>query len=476
MKRFISACLGFASIAVMTIATAPPAVAATGCANTSTGNTALTDLATGTYQGEQGGLYPGGSNQPPAAYRSAGIEAARSVVPRNESGAPASNGRIVFISIGMSNAQQEFEYFQTSEASDSQLSPAVALVNGAQSGQDASAWTSPSAPTWDGVDQNLTSAGFTPQQVQVVWLKHADVVTDPNLGFNTYAHTLEQQLTSISSIAAQRYPNLRQVFVSARTYGGYAVGGPNPEPYAYQTGFADKWLVAKSVANPGQRPWLGWGPYFWTDGTRKRADGLQWACSDTADGTHPSPSGLAKINTALHSLFVSSVFTPWFTGSAPAANPTPSPQPGTDPVKSPVAAPSPAPGATTPASPVAPPPAAEQPTASPGAIEGSTPLPSTSQKPPPGVLGTIAEANSRLSSMPTTQRQLLLLALAVLVVLNGLAAIGLLMQRVRRPVPISGSGGNTTNGRGPTPSELPVSVGSATSAQGSEEDGPPPAR
>ena len=31
----------------------------------STGNTALIDLGTGTYQGFEGGLYPGGVNTPP---------------------------------------------------------------------------------------------------------------------------------------------------------------------------------------------------------------------------------------------------------------------------------------------------------------------------------------------------------------------------------------------------------------------------
>src|SRR5947209_13439872 len=46
----------------------------------SMGFTALNDLGPGTYKGEQGGLYPGGSNTMPAAHLKAGLEQAAQVV------------------------------------------------------------------------------------------------------------------------------------------------------------------------------------------------------------------------------------------------------------------------------------------------------------------------------------------------------------------------------------------------------------
>src|SRR5687768_10947086 len=68
----------------------------------------LSDLGPGTYLGFQGGLYPNGSNNMPAAHRSAGINKALRVRPVDTNGIPNPNGRYVLLSIGMSNTTQEF--------------------------------------------------------------------------------------------------------------------------------------------------------------------------------------------------------------------------------------------------------------------------------------------------------------------------------------------------------------------------------
>src|SRR5205814_5733577 len=91
----------------------------------------------------------------------------------------------------------------------------------------------------------------------------------------------------------------------SRIYAGYATGvsALNPEPYAYESGFAVKWLIegqingADSVnydpaRGPVQAPWLSWAPYLWADGLTPRNDGLTWVCSSfQSDGTHPSATG-----------------------------------------------------------------------------------------------------------------------------------------------------------------------------------------
>src|ERR1043165_6467872 len=52
------------------------------CAGTSVAETPLNDLGTGLYLGQfQGGLYPGGSNSPPAAHSAEGLARAGAVEP-----------------------------------------------------------------------------------------------------------------------------------------------------------------------------------------------------------------------------------------------------------------------------------------------------------------------------------------------------------------------------------------------------------
>src|SRR5882724_5239204 len=72
-------------------------------ARESTGMVALTDLGKGTYKGEQGGLYPGGVNTIPAAHLKAGLELARRIAPLDAEGRESASGKIVLISVGMSN-------------------------------------------------------------------------------------------------------------------------------------------------------------------------------------------------------------------------------------------------------------------------------------------------------------------------------------------------------------------------------------
>jgi hypothetical protein len=125
---------------------------------------------------------------------------------------------------------------------------------------------------------------------------------------------LQADLEAIVSIAQQRYPNLQLVYVSSRTYAGYAGSPLNPEPYAYDSGFAVRWLVEQHLEHPSAGAWVGWGPYLWTDGTAGRSDGLTLTCADVAaDGTHPSPAGMAKVAELLLEFFTTDeTAQPWF--------------------------------------------------------------------------------------------------------------------------------------------------------------------
>src|SRR6266849_5267523 len=78
----------------------------------STGMVALPDLGKGNYNGEQGGLYPGGDNTPPPAHLKAGLELARRIVPLDADGRPTASGKIVLMSVAMSNTTMKFHTFQ----------------------------------------------------------------------------------------------------------------------------------------------------------------------------------------------------------------------------------------------------------------------------------------------------------------------------------------------------------------------------
>ncbi len=305
-----------------TIALPAPAMAAN-CAGSSTGNVAIPDLGTRMFQGQRGGLYPDGSNQPPADYAAAGIKAARAIVPRAPDGQSIADGKIVLLSVGMSNTSIEYSAFITLARQDAHLASTVVLVNGAQGGQDARAWVDPNAPVWSFVERQLGAAGVTDAQVQAIWLKQAQA--RPTSSFNPFIQSLSNEIETIDRNAAARFPNLQQVFLSPRIYAGYATSALNPEPYAYETGFADKLVITNAISQPQVRPWVGWGPYLWTDGTRGRKDGFSWSCDDvrSSDGTHPSASGAQKVATLLDQFFDRSPFTPWFRtgGTAPGAAP-----------------------------------------------------------------------------------------------------------------------------------------------------------
>jgi hypothetical protein len=303
------------ALTVSVVATAGHSASSADCSRISVGLTPLTDLKTGRYQGYQGGLYSSGRNTPPKAYLKQGLARAKLVKPRDAAGKAAVGGKIVLLSVGMSNTTMEFSEFKREADVDPRKNPSLVIVDGAQGGQDAEIVKDASARYWSVVDQRLERAGVTRAQVQVVWLKEA--IIRPTEQFPADAKRLQSDLRQIVALLRDRFPRLQLVYVSSRTYGGYATTPLNPEPYAYQSGFAVKWLVREHTRSKVKsRPWLAWGPYLWTDGTKGRKDGLVWTCTDVrADGTHPSPtSGVRKVAGLLRMFFTTaSTATSWFT-------------------------------------------------------------------------------------------------------------------------------------------------------------------
>ena len=303
----------------------------------------IDDLGNAKYLGQfEGGLYEHGSNNPPADHQSEGLRRAAAMRPIN--------GKIVMVSIGMSNTTQEFcaannpapcesWSFVGQATRDAAVNHStLLLVNGARGGQAASTWEQPSQSNYDYVrDRDLTPAGVTEAQVQVAWVKVANPQPTVSLpASSSDAYQLVSQMGNIVRALKVRYPNLRIVYLSSRIYAGYATSNLNPEPYAYESGFAVKWLIQSQInqmrtgtidARAGDldyntvAPWLAWGPYLWADGMNPRSDGLTWSVNDVEPGdrTHPSQSGEQKVGSMLlASLKQDPTAKPWFLAASPA--------------------------------------------------------------------------------------------------------------------------------------------------------------
>jgi len=304
----------------------------------------LTDLLANTYYGHVGGLYPGGVNFPPPDHDSAAKLRRNAIKPLDVNGDESPFGKYVLLSIGGSNATQEWcsagsgppcaAWTLMGRAAQD---PAVnhytlVIVNGAADGQEAAEWTSPASPNYERIKVGrLAPLGLSENQVQAVWVNLGD--SKPTVALpadSADANTLLTNLGLIVRSLRAHYPYLRLVFVSSREYGGYATIDLNPEPYAYESGFSVKWLIESQVNEmhgqpPNPRagtldyvkkaaPLILWGPYLWAAGATARSDGYGWLATDfEADGTHPSQNGETKVAEKLLEFFKNSPYTRcWF--------------------------------------------------------------------------------------------------------------------------------------------------------------------
>ena len=276
------------------------------------------------YKGEDGGLYGGGSNQPPEAHLAAAKRQTAGIVPVDADGKPDKDGKIGLVSISMSNATQEYSVFKKLADEDDRKSSHVAIVDCAQGGQAMAQWVDPKGRPWIEADRRLAAAKVSPKQVQVIWVKLANIAPTGELA--EHGKKLQKDTQAVLANAKARFPNVRIAYLGSRIYAGYCPAGHrlNPEPYAYEGAFVVRWLVHDQIKgspelayddqagpgspgrSPAKVPLLLWGPYLWADGTTPRKnDGLTWERADLSpsDGIHPSESGRRKVAQMLLKFF-----------------------------------------------------------------------------------------------------------------------------------------------------------------------------
>ena len=322
----------------------------------------LTDLA-GTYRGQDGGLYGAGRNEPPEPHRAAWLKECAQIHPLDAAGRSTADGKIVLLTLGFSNTHMESQDFVATASADPRKSPHVVLVDGAIGGRAAVMWAYDGAEwlpraeqerldhemdvlhmpkvrrgnravpedrdTWPTLALRLREAGVTSNQVQAVWMKHVEAGAAALGEFPAHARALQADLADILNIARRQFPHLRIALFSSRTYGGWAAPTTgSPEPYAYESAFAVRWLLQSQIQGDPQlnfdpargevkAPIAAWGPYLWACGnTPRKWDGLVWSEQDVRanDHLHPSAAGCRKVTGMLLKFLATDPGTrTWFT-------------------------------------------------------------------------------------------------------------------------------------------------------------------
>jgi hypothetical protein len=297
-------------------------------ANTSTPIVPLNDLATGSYLGSEGGLYPNGSNVRPTSHEAAGIAIAQSIGPLDAAGNPDPNGLYGLLSIGMSSTAHTWDQFTIDGNAEPLRNRQLVIARGAQPDAGAVRFADVNNGVWNAITQfYLPQVGLTKYQVVAAWVVAVDGY--PAGTFPKDMSHLHGEYKLIAQNLHTIFPNLKLVYFTSKFYDGYANGLAHPsypEPFAYESGFAVKWAVEDQIdgdptlnydSSKGavMAPWMSWGPYDWANGLLARSDGLTWTCEDVNhDGVHPTnPQGREKETNILLNFLKSDVTTaPWF--------------------------------------------------------------------------------------------------------------------------------------------------------------------
>lgn len=225
------------------------------------------------------------------------------------------DGIVGIVCVGMSNSSQECGDYQMRVAGEfaGQIAPVVRVVNCAVGGHAIERWIDPAFDDvlWDAcLTQRLPQAGVRLDQVRVVWHKAANQFTTGPGGapLPTYPasgsdfEAFVQNLDAFAVRVRGKFPALRAVYTSSRSYGGFSNNSGRGEPLSYEEGHAlNQWLRTHALVDG---VWYGWGPYLWapdcaTGGTN--GGGICYVRGDyVEDGVHPGPGARQKVSALLH--------------------------------------------------------------------------------------------------------------------------------------------------------------------------------
>jgi hypothetical protein len=240
------------------------------------------------------GLYPTGKNTIPQPHQKAGERIAATLQPLDLQGKPAPSGRILALALGHSNCNMYFSAIGAKLGENApRLHPRFELLNAAVGGQQLPEIVRLQGPVWDKAQKLTTRDGYSPLQVQVLFLHttYHGWKNKDKAPLDPFPRTMERMQADLSTVLAhvvKTYPNVKLAYLTADGFRHFT----DFEPHVWQEAFAIKWLIesqiqkAEGTAFDGDArrlPWLQWGPYLW-DNT--------WGRDYFTDGVHPARKAL----------------------------------------------------------------------------------------------------------------------------------------------------------------------------------------
>lgn len=289
-----------------------------------------------------------------------------------------SNGLVASTPPNCTPGTVDYALYQDQQGSAPSIAANVYLADCAQPSATMDKWASQigvnsqtTAPYWyNCVNTVLPNEGLVANQIEAVTIEAA--AGSPAAGFasmsalnhspcqagddaNIGACYAEQQTAIVLRGLLQQWPHLQVAYLYSRAYGGCAAAGTlNPEPYAYEDGFAVQFLIRAQIQqadNNGAQdseagnlsyavaPVLSWGGYQWANGVTPNAEGLSWPCTDftTTDQTHFVNGGYQNSANTMLGFFLGASatgvnhqnYTSWIRPNGASPSPSVSPTPAT---------------------------------------------------------------------------------------------------------------------------------------------------
>jgi hypothetical protein len=163
----------------------------------------------------------------------------------------------------------------------------------------------PDDPYWGYVAGRLKDSNTSFRQVQIIYLETEDS-TDIN-SFPGRPLQVKNELETCFRVFKQKFPNVKLVYLLARTTTYFNQYVFNTEPCPYYFGWACKWAIEDQINGvhgteyKGKNkvsPMITWGFYQWATSTPRKTDGFKWSESlMKPDGLHANLIGADTLST-----------------------------------------------------------------------------------------------------------------------------------------------------------------------------------